>query len=158
MKGFQPKNIQAWDLRDGSGGCVRKTNLECLKDKFLHLKNMKLPESTASFVDRNTSLRNCEMLCSSNCSCTAYANSNISNGGSGCVIWTGELFDLRQYPEGGQDLYVRLAASDIGDGGSAETIIIVIAVGVGMILAVTGFSIWKRKRLLSACNGKTQQK
>ena len=45
-----------------------------------------------------------------------------------------------------------------GDGGSAETIIIVIAVGVGMILALTGFSIWKRKRLLSACNGKTQQK
>ncbi|KAB5560495.1 hypothetical protein DKX38_005452 [Salix brachista] len=49
-------------------------------------------------------------------------------------------------------------SSDIGDGGSAETIIIVIAVGVGMILALTGFSIWKRKRLLSACNGKTQQK
>ena len=45
-----------------------------------------------------------------------------------------------------------------GDGGSAETIIIVIAVGVGMILALTGFSIWKRKRLLSVCNGNTQQK
>ena len=114
LKGFQPKNHQAWDLRDGSGGCVRKTNLECLKDKFLHMKNMKLPQSTTSFVDRSMSLKNCELLCSRNCSCTAYANSNISNGGSGCVIWTAELFDLRQYPEGGQDLYVRLAASDIG--------------------------------------------
>jgi hypothetical protein len=114
LKGFQPKNHQAWDLRDGSGGCVRKTNLECLKDKFLHMKNMKLPQSTTSFLDRSMSLKNCELLCSRNCSCTAYANSNISNGGSGCVIWTGELFDLRQYPEGGQDLYVRLAASDIG--------------------------------------------
>ncbi|XP_034927215.1 receptor-like serine/threonine-protein kinase SD1-8 [Populus alba] len=159
LKGFQPKNHQAWDLRDGSGGCVRKTNLECLKDKFLHMKNMKLPQSTTSFVDRSMSLKNCGLLCSRNCSCTAYANSNISNGGSGCVIWTGELFDLRQYPEGGQDLYVRLAASDIGDGGSADTIIICIAVGIGiLILSLTGFSIWKRKRLLSVCNGKTQQK
>jgi uncharacterized iron-regulated membrane protein len=45
-----------------------------------------------------------------------------------------------------------------GDGGSADTIIICIAVGIGiLILSLTGFSIWKRKRLLSVCNG-TQQK
>nr|TKR66102.1 Brassica self-incompatibility locus family protein [Populus alba] len=76
--------------------------------------------------------------------------SQFCNGGSGCVFWTGELFDMRQYPGGGQDLYVRLAASDIGDGGSAGTIIIGIAVGIGiLILALSGFSIWKRKRLLS---------
>jgi hypothetical protein len=114
MKGFQPKNIQAWNLRDGSSGCVRRTDLNCLKDKFLHMRNMKLPESETTYVDRNTSLKDCELMCSRNCSCTAYANSNISNGGSGCVFWTGELFDMRQYPKGGQDLYVRLAASDIG--------------------------------------------
>jgi hypothetical protein len=75
---------------------------------------MKLPESETTYVDRNMSLKDCELMCSRNCSCTAYANSNISNGGSGCVFWTGELFDMRQYPKGGQDLYVRLAASDIG--------------------------------------------
>ncbi|KAG5234846.1 receptor serine/threonine-protein kinase [Salix suchowensis] len=159
MRGFQPKNIQAWSLRDGSGGCARRTELKCLKDKFLHMKNMKLPESATTYVDRNTSLKDCEVMCSRNCSCTAYANSNISNGGSGCVFWTGVLFDMRQYPEGGQDLYVRLAASDIGDGGGADTIIIGIAVGISiLILALSGFSIWKRKRLLSVCNGNTQQR
>ncbi|CAK7350768.1 unnamed protein product [Dovyalis caffra] len=159
MRGFHPKNIDAWNLRDGSGGCVRRTALDCLKDKFLHMKNMKLPESTTSFVDRSMSLKDCELLCSRNCSCTAYANANISNGGSGCVIWTGELFDLRQFLEGGQDLYVRLAASDIGNGGRAGAIIIGIAVGIGfLILALSGFSIWKRKRLMSVCNGKTQHK
>jgi len=46
-----------------------------------------------------------------------------------------------------------------GDGGSAGTIIIGIAVGIGiLILALSGFSIWKRKRLLSVCNGNTPQK
>ncbi|KAG6755920.1 hypothetical protein POTOM_039328 [Populus tomentosa] len=45
------------------------------------------------------------------------------------------------------------------DGGSAGTIIIGIAVGIGiLILALSGFSIWKRKRLLSVCNGNTPQK
>uniref|UniRef100_A0A6N2LN26 non-specific serine/threonine protein kinase n=1 Tax=Salix viminalis TaxID=40686 RepID=A0A6N2LN26_SALVM len=157
--GVSAKNVQAWSLRDGSGGCARRTELNCLKDKFLHMKNMKLPESATTYVDRNTTLKDCEVMCSRNCSCTAYANSNISNGGSGCVFWTGVLFDMRQYPEGGQDLYVRLAASDIGDGGGADTIIIGIAVGISiLILALSGFSIWKRKRLLSVCNGNTQQR
>jgi uncharacterized iron-regulated membrane protein len=46
-----------------------------------------------------------------------------------------------------------------GDGSSAGTIIIGIAVGIGiLILALSGFSIWKRKRLLSVCNGNTPQK
>ncbi|KAF2305040.1 hypothetical protein GH714_001272 [Hevea brasiliensis] len=113
MRGFQPKNPQAWNLRDGSDGCVRKTDLQCMSDKFLRLKNMKLPESSTSSVDIKMSLKDCELLCLRNCSCTAYANSNISNGGTGCVIWVNELSDMRQYAEGGQDLYVRLAASDI---------------------------------------------
>lgn len=111
MRGFEPQNPQAWSLRDGSGGCVRKTDLQCMNDKFLHLKNMKLPDSSTSFVNIAMSLKDCELLCLTNCSCTAYANSNISNGGTGCVIWINELLDMRQYAEGGQDVYVRLAAS-----------------------------------------------
>ncbi|KAH9748354.1 Receptor-like serine/threonine-protein kinase SD1-8 [Citrus sinensis] len=113
MRGFEPKDPQAWSLRDGSGGCVRKTELQCSEDKFLQLKNMKLPDTTTSFVDYNMTLKECEAFCSRNCSCTAYANTNIT-GGTGCVTWTGELKDIRKYAEGGQDLYVRLAASDIG--------------------------------------------
>lgn len=113
MRGFEPKDPQAWSLRDGSGGCVRKTELQCSEDKFLQLKNMKLPDTTTSFVDYNMTLKECESFCSRNCSCTAYANTNIT-GGTGCVTWTGELKDMRKYAEAGQDLYVRLAASDIG--------------------------------------------
>lgn len=114
--GFEPRNKEAWNLRDGSDGCVRRSKLDCGSDGFLGLKNVKLPESSTSFVDKMISLGDCERICRRNCSCTAYASSNISGGGSGCVIWSGELMDMRQYleGEGGQDLFVRVAASDLG--------------------------------------------
>ncbi|OMO64993.1 S-locus glycoprotein [Corchorus olitorius] len=134
-RGFSPRNQQAWNLRDGSGGCVRKTDLDCSKDKFLHLPNMKLPESTTSYVDRNMNIKDCEALCARNCSCTAFAYVDIRNGGKGCVIWTGELIDMRQYSSGGgQDLFVRLAASDLGDGGNTTALIVGITVGAGVLL------------------------
>lgn len=115
MKGFVPKNLQAWNLRDGSDGCVRNTTLGCESDKFLPLKNMKLPETATAFVDKTMSLKECAEMCLKNCSCTAYADYQITNGGSGCVTWTGELLDVRVYTQGGgQNLYVRLAASEIG--------------------------------------------
>ncbi|KAH7569060.1 hypothetical protein JRO89_XS06G0096300 [Xanthoceras sorbifolium] len=158
MRGFQPRFPQAWSLRDGSGGCVRKTDLECTKDKFLHLKNIKLPETTTSFLDKNMTLKECGDLCSRNCSCTAYASSNIIRA-AGCVIWTGELLDMRQYAEGGQDLYVRLAASDIGDDGNVTSIIIGITVGSAvLILGLVGCFLWRRKVLLSNQRGNIEQR
>ncbi|GKV19194.1 hypothetical protein SLEP1_g29484 [Rubroshorea leprosula] len=147
-RGFEPKNLQAWNLRDGSDGCMRKTNLECMGDKFLHLRNVKLPETTTAFVDRNISLKDCRDLCLKNCSCTAYANADIRNGGTGCVIWVDELLDIREYPSGGQNLFVRLAASDLGDSGRRNALIIAITVGIGiLLLGGVAFFIWKRKRL-----------
>ena len=114
VKGFRPKNQPAWNLRDGSDGCVRNTELDCGGDKFLELQDVKLPETTSVFVNRSMTLLECRDLCHRNCSCTAYANIEITNGGTGCVMWSGELIDIRQYPAGGQDLFVRLAASDVG--------------------------------------------
>lgn len=93
---------------------MRNTGLACGSDRFLHMQNVKLPDTTSVFVNRSMGLVECGDLCQRNCSCTAYANIEISNGGSGCVMWVGELLDVRSYPSGGQDLYVRLAASDVG--------------------------------------------
>lgn len=156
MRGFEPKDPQAWSLRDGSGGCVRKTELQCSEDKFLQLKNMKLPDTTTSFVDYNMTLKECEGFCSRNCSCTAYANTNIT-GGTGCVTWTGELKDMRKYAEAGQDLYVRLAASDIGDGANATPIIIGVTVGSSiLILGLVACFLWRRKTLLGRQIRKTE--
>ncbi|KAM6585093.1 hypothetical protein CsatB_012095 [Cannabis sativa] len=155
-KGFGPKNPQAWNLRDGSDGCFRKTNLECEKDKFLTMKMMKLPESSTVFVDRSMNIVECRKKCLANCSCTAYANAVVTNGGSGCVMWNSDLIDLRDYAEGGQVLFLRLAASDLDSDWTTKRIIIIVAVAVGGCILLLGlFFLWKRKGL---CKGKSENR
>nr|XP_016463429.1 PREDICTED: receptor-like serine/threonine-protein kinase SD1-8 [Nicotiana tabacum] len=149
LVGYKPKNQVAWDLRDGSDGCVRYHDLECETDVFNTLKNMKLPETSSSFVDTTMNLDECKKKCRYNCSCTAYSTANITGAGSGCVIWTTELVDMRQYSaaEGGQVLYVRVASSDaaqsgsVGSGdGSGKTKRIAMATGItaGVVLLLVG--------------------
>ncbi|XP_071934963.1 receptor-like serine/threonine-protein kinase SD1-8 isoform X1 [Coffea arabica] len=159
MQGFEPRNPQAWNLRDGSDGCVRKHKLDCGNDGFLSLHNMKLPESSSTLVVSGMSLADCETMCRKNCSCTAYANSNLTAGGSGCAIWATDLLDMRLYAadEGGQDLYVRVAASDLDQAGNVGSgndsdkktrIIIVTAIAAGILLMLSVIGIifvWKRK-------------
>lgn len=166
MIGFEPKNVEAWNLRDGSDGCVRRRRLNCRDDGFLVLKNLKLPESTTTFVDKMMTLDHCETICRDNCSCTAYSSLNISGGGngSGCVIWTGELVDIRQYAvaEGGQDLFIKLAASELGTasqlGGvgskhgsekTKEVEVISFTVGISILLTGLTICIIKKRRALT---------
>ncbi|PWA47541.1 receptor kinase 3 [Artemisia annua] len=115
MTGFGPKDKQAWELRDGSGGCIRTSTLDCGSDGFLPLKNVRLPEGSRAVIDQNMNLSQCREICKNNCSCAAYANMDITRGGSGCAYWAVDLMDIRQYAdaEGGQDLYIRVSASDL---------------------------------------------
>ncbi|KAK7328005.1 hypothetical protein VNO77_22099 [Canavalia gladiata] len=160
MKGFSPNNPQAWNLRDGSDGCSRNTNLDCESDGFLKLKNVKLPEMNNVFVNSSMSLMECEDLCHRNCSCTAYANIDITHGGIGCVMWTSQLIDVRRFPEDGQQLYVRVPASDIDTeefaGGSHNHSgeVVGITISAAFIILVLGV-ILHRKRKLSISDGKT---
>ncbi|CAO2823747.1 unnamed protein product [Amaranthus hypochondriacus] len=139
--GFEPKDSTAWGLRDGSSGCVRKTDLDCGNDGFWKLVNMKLPESTNAYVDESLNLDQCKNLCKKNCSCMAYANLEVVQGvGNGCVIWTDNLTDMRDYIQGGQDLYIRLAHSDLGGlssgNGSDNSKKIVMGVGISIAFAI----------------------
>ena len=43
----------------------------------------------------------------------AYTNSDIREG-TGCAIWFGDLVDIKQFPAGGQDLYIRMHPSELG--------------------------------------------
>ena len=43
----------------------------------------------------------------------AYANSDIRIGESDCYLWFDELKDTKKLPLGGQDLYIRMAASEL---------------------------------------------
>ena len=42
-----------------------------------------------------------------------YSNTDIRGGCSGCVLWFGDLIDIREVPGGGQDLYIRMPAPEL---------------------------------------------
>ncbi|KAL6313989.1 hypothetical protein AAG906_011721 [Vitis piasezkii] len=60
-------------------------------------------------------LKQCEAECLKNCSCMAYSNSDIRKGGSGCLIWFGDLIDIREFTgDAATDIYIRMSASELG--------------------------------------------
>ncbi|KAL0692052.1 hypothetical protein Bca4012_059232 [Brassica carinata] len=110
IHGFEPRDQEAWGFQDWTGGCVRKTQLNCSGDGFEKFRKMMLPDITKSIVDMNIGLKECKEKCNRNCNCTAFANLDMQNS---CVIWVGEILDLRKSMIAGQDLFIRLAATDI---------------------------------------------
>ncbi|XP_048425857.1 G-type lectin S-receptor-like serine/threonine-protein kinase At4g27290 isoform X1 [Pyrus x bretschneideri] len=112
LKGFTPKFPKEWDLVDWSHGCVRKTPLNCTGDVFQKYSGVKLPSTEQSWHNESMKLKECEMVCMKNCSCTAYTNLDIRDGGSGCLLWYGDLIDIRHFAENGQDIYIRMAAAE----------------------------------------------
>jgi hypothetical protein len=113
VRGFTPASPRDWELRDSSAGCRRVTPLNCTSDGFLQLRGVKLPDTTNATEDAAITVDQCRQRCLANCSCLAYAASNIKGGDSGCIIWSSRLIDIRHFSSGGQDLFVRLAASDL---------------------------------------------
>ncbi|VAH52505.1 unnamed protein product [Triticum turgidum subsp. durum] len=122
LHGFSPVSPPAWYMRETSGGCRRNVPLNCsgngtATDDFVLVRGVKLPDTQNASVDTSISTEECRARCSANCSCLAYASAEIreggGGGGSGCIIWTGDVVDLR-YVDRGQDLYLRLAESELG--------------------------------------------
>ncbi|XVF77735.1 hypothetical protein PTKIN_Ptkin14bG0070700 [Pterospermum kingtungense] len=114
LEGFVPKSQTNWSVLDWTGGCVRRTKLSCGSDDgFLKHTGVKLPDTSSSWFNVTMSLEMCGEMCLRNCSCSAYANSDIRGAGSGCLLWFNDLMDIRQLSEGGQDLYIRMAASEL---------------------------------------------
>ncbi|CAL5390600.1 unnamed protein product [Camellia sinensis] len=112
---FVPQNQTEWGNRDWSNGCVRRTTLDYKSgDGFLKYSQYKMPDTRNSWFDKNMTLRECEMICLENCSCMAYTKLDIRGGGSGCLLWFGELIDMREYSEDGPDIYLRMASSELG--------------------------------------------
>ncbi|KAL8218243.1 hypothetical protein R6Q57_021616 [Mikania cordata] len=115
MPGFEPKKPKEWDASDWSSGCKPKKPLSCgdaNEDGFLKTSGVKLPDSRRSLYNVSMTLRECETACRMKCNCTAYANLDIRNGGSGCLLWFDELLDIRDYDED-HNIYIRIAASEL---------------------------------------------
>ncbi|KAL2327850.1 hypothetical protein Fmac_021277 [Flemingia macrophylla] len=135
LHGFEPKSP-----RNRSQGCVRSSKTwgcrEKNKDGFVVVRNMKVPDTNTSWINRSMTLEECRGMCWENCSCTAYASSDIT-GKDGCILWFGHLLDLRQLPRAGQDLYVRVDVSDMdGKGGSSRKALVVVTTVVSSFIAI----------------------
>ncbi|KAF8025806.1 hypothetical protein BT93_F2591 [Corymbia citriodora subsp. variegata] len=91
---------------------VRRNPLDCEKDIFVLYSSLKLPDTRSSWFNESMNLQDCKEACMKNCSCMAYSNLDIQHRGSGCLLWFGELTDIREYSDNGQDLYIRMAASE----------------------------------------------
>nr|XP_017216804.1 PREDICTED: G-type lectin S-receptor-like serine/threonine-protein kinase At4g27290 [Daucus carota subsp. sativus] len=114
LSGFVPKSPEKWKAVDWSSGCVRETELDCGTEVgFLKYTGVKLPDTQHSKYDLKISLEECRRSCLENCNCTAYANADIRNGGSGCILWFNDLMDIKGYTTDGQDIYVRMPASEL---------------------------------------------
>lgn len=114
LQGFIPKFQAKWDSSDWSGGCVRRIKLSCHGgDGFVKYSGMKLPDTSSSWFNKSLSLEECKTLCLRNCSCTAYANLDIRDGGSGCLLWFDNIVDMRNHTDRGQEIYIRLDISEL---------------------------------------------
>lgn len=159
VKGFAPRSPAEWRMRNASGGCARVTPLqrkcagageeeEVEEDGFYVLRGVKLPETHGGVVDAGATLEECGRRCLANCSCTAYAAADIRGGGTGCVQWFGDLVDTR-FVEPGQDLFVRLAKSDLEATTKTNKLVGVIAAvatGFALLLLSLGCLIWRRRK------------
>ncbi|KAL0320727.1 UNVERIFIED_CONTAM: Receptor-like serine/threonine-protein kinase SD1-8 [Sesamum radiatum] len=118
FKGFAPKSQQDWDLQDWSEGCTRTRPLNCEGgDGFVQVRGVKYPDMLQFWLNSSMSLSECKAECLRNCNCTAYANPYITRGGSGCLIWFGNLIDTKDVNEADskQSIYIRVSASEASE-------------------------------------------
>ncbi|KAL4619328.1 hypothetical protein ACB092_06G071000 [Castanea dentata] len=160
VQGFKPKSPDTWNPDEWSKGCVRSTQLSCQdKDKigFDKFFGYKLPDTTYSWVNLSMNLEECRVKCLNNCTCMAYSNTDIRDGGSGCAMWFGDLIDIRQIAltgqdakSLGQDVYIRMPASEkeVKDKQKMKVIIVVV-VAIAVVLGVLSipYCICKRTNL-----------
>ncbi|KAF3455469.1 hypothetical protein FNV43_RR00098 [Rhamnella rubrinervis] len=128
---------------------------------LLTLENVKRPDTSKVVVINGLSLETCEKECLRSCNCTAYASANISEGGSGCLAWHGDLMDTRIFSAGGQDFYIRVDVRELGTNNTSiyakkskgfvatkRFRAIIVVSGVLILFGISFFAYWfaERKR------------
>ncbi|XP_075671524.1 G-type lectin S-receptor-like serine/threonine-protein kinase At4g27290 isoform X2 [Castanea sativa] len=153
LKGFVPKHQKEWEVLNWTGGCVRRIPMTCEKGEgFLKVEGVKLPDLVQFRLNESMGLNECEAECLKNCSCMAYANSDIRNGGTGCLMWFDDLIDIREFidEKGEQDVYLREAASELdklGDSSPKKMRLLIISITCGMLVLGLAccFTVWKNR-------------
>ncbi|KAK1556706.1 hypothetical protein Q3G72_010490 [Acer saccharum] len=148
LRGFEPKNLEAWKGGNWTGGCIRRTPLQCgivnktngeanKEDGFLKLGMIKVPD----FAERTSAPEEkCREICLSNCSCIAYAY----DVGIGCMSWRDNLTDVQQFYNKGTDFYVRVAPSELAADKKDMKVAIIVPVVIGTVaIAICAFFLWR---------------
>lgn len=151
--GFGPRAPRDWERFDWSGGCVARPAPGCSGFGFRRMGRMKLPYGEEFRAEAAvTRPDECRAICRGNCSCTAYALGRVG----GCMLWFGDLLDMTHYyHEGGQDLYLRVAASYLDKTNRRRTMgIISVSVLSCILLLVLIGAYFIRKRI---CNVRESQ-
>ncbi|WRX29630.1 S-locus glycoprotein domain - like 10 [Theobroma cacao] len=148
FRGFTPTKPAEWELLNWSSGCRRRMPLICQNGYgFLKISRVKSPDSLEFWLNKTMSTKDCEKECLKNCSCTAYANSNITGKGHGCLMWFGNLVDIKGFTEEnkGQDIYIRLHASEIerfSDSHARKRLSVIIVVSVIAGILIVCLVLW----------------
>ncbi|XP_054778336.1 G-type lectin S-receptor-like serine/threonine-protein kinase At1g11410 [Prosopis cineraria] len=162
LPGFEPVNPQEWNMRNGSSGCVRKKNMSMCQsgDGFVKVASVKVPDTSKARVNKSEtmSLKGCEEMCLRDCLCVAYTSADVVSQ-SGCLTWHADMEDIRTYQGQGQDLYVRVDASELGKYESKpygslgkKGMVTLVVVSTCLILLVIVFAywfVWNKKRVQS---------
>ncbi|KAJ6761887.1 S-LOCUS LECTIN KINASE FAMILY PROTEIN [Salix koriyanagi] len=127
LPGFKPTSPESWSNGDFSGGCSRSSAACGKNDTFSELKMMRVGQQDNEFeLESETK---CREECLNKCPCQAYSfvkrgvNMRRDEIKNFCLIWMDILKDLQEeYPDGGPDLFVRVAIADtVVDGKSGGT-------------------------------------
>ncbi|KAI7724902.1 hypothetical protein M8C21_003461, partial [Ambrosia artemisiifolia] len=162
-KRFAPKNQKGWDARDWSGGCIRRTPLECENglEGFIKYSNVTLPDTENTWFNTSMTPEECRTKCLQNCTCMAYANPDDSQ--SICLLWFSDLLDIQAI--GDYDIFVRMASSELDsqsiseknqEGSNIKIILVVIIPGVlliGLISATWLCYAWRKQNPTKPAGG-----
>ncbi|XP_022877597.1 G-type lectin S-receptor-like serine/threonine-protein kinase At4g27290 isoform X2 [Olea europaea var. sylvestris] len=145
---FLPKDPKGWDRADWSAGCVRRTSLNCQNgDIFLKYSGIKLPDTQYSWFNESMKLDECKVACLKNCSCMAYSPLDMSTGGSGCLLWFKDLVNIRELSKAGQDIYIRMASSELElQGKNKKVLEVSLSLSIGIFLLGLILMLYLRRR------------
>ncbi|XP_050384051.1 G-type lectin S-receptor-like serine/threonine-protein kinase At4g27290 [Argentina anserina] len=149
LDGFEPKIPRYWTTGDFSGGCSRRSSLQC--DNAVRVKFVELL-SNQSNVDKPyheiNSTEACESICSDDCECTAYAYSQKA----GCSTWTREISENRN----GTTLHIKTYTFQ--NANSRTLVIALVSATAGLLTVTSGYFLWKKRTRKERKYGETISK
>jgi len=169
LEGFEPRNPQAWDSQDWSGGCIRSSPPQCKTDKFYELGSVDLNRSSSVLIP-GVLIESCEKFCLNNFSCIGYAYKEVLKD---CRLLWGDLWNPRNYSSDAEDdgtsystagsnnsmlLYFRVAACrDLSRRKANPGVLIGGFSGVGIFALIAALNVYCWKRRNSAKHSSSEE-